>query len=142
MNIIETYTHTKEGYNPYLIGDKWQIAQLNYSIDEALESKVRLDIHHLTDEAFMLMEGDAVLIAAHIKNDEIEYKMDFMQQGILYNIPKNVWHNIVLKSAAKVLIIEDANTHLPLPDGDYEFYYFTDEQKEEFREKVNEVFNR
>lgn len=138
MNILETYTHTGEGYNPYLIGTKWQVAQLNYSDQEALESKERLDIHHHTDEAFMLIEGDAVLIAATIKNDEIDYKMNLMQAGVTYNIPKDVWHNIVLKPNAKVLIIEDANTHLPLPDGDYEFYYFSEGQKQTFRDKVNE----
>ena len=141
MKIIDIYKHVNEGYNPYLIGPKWQVAQLNYSIEEALESKIRLDIHHLTDEAFLLIEGDAVLIAARIIQEEISYDIILMQPGIVHNIPKEVWHNIVLKHGAKVLIVEDANTHLPLPDGDYEFYYFSDAQKAEFRRRVEEVLN-
>ncbi len=28
--LIEEYRHSKEGYNPFLIGPKWQVAQLNY----------------------------------------------------------------------------------------------------------------
>jgi len=140
MNIIEKYSHTGKGYNPYLIGEKWQVAQLNYSSEEAMQSKKKLDIHHLTDESFLLIEGNAVLIAADIKKDQIVYDINLIEPGILYNIHKNVWHNIVLKPGAKVLIVEDANTHLPLPDGDYEFYYFSEKQKKEFKNRVNEVW--
>lgn len=138
MKIIETKSHPGEGYLPLQIGPKWQIAQLNYALEESLEYKNKLDIHHLTDEAFLLIEGNAVLIAAVISQEEIFYDIRRMDSGVVYNIPKNVWHNIVLKEGAKVLIIEDANTHLPLPEGDYDFYYFTEEQKEVFAQKVKD----
>ncbi|MDA3866555.1 MAG: hypothetical protein PF489_07390 [Salinivirgaceae bacterium] len=137
--MIETYKHSGEGYNPFLIGSKWQIAQLNYSLDEALESKNRLDIHHKTDEAFLLIDGEAILIAAKIDKDLISYDMQKMIPGIVCNIPKKVWHNIVLEPGAKVLIVEDMNTHLPLPEGDYDFHYFTDEQKSDFRNQITNL---
>ena len=140
--LIETYVHDGEGYNPYLMGPKWQVAQLNYSLEEALESKIRLDIHHYTDESFLLIDGVAVLIGAEIDNCEIKYDIVRMQPGILYNIPREMWHNIVLKPGGKVLIIEDAGTHLPHPDGDYEFHYFSDVQKEEFRREVSTVLEK
>lgn len=139
--LIETYVHQAEGYNPYLMGPKWQVAQLNYSVGEALESKVRLDVHHHTDEAFMLIDGTAVLVGAEIDNCEIKYDAVRMQPGILYNIPREMWHNIVLQPGAKVLIIEDAGTHLPHPGGDYEFHYFSDAQKRDFDRTVTDALH-
>jgi len=142
MDIIELYKHDGEGYNPFLIGSKWQVAQLNYSIDEALESKIRLDVHHFTDEAFLLIAGEAALVAAKIIDKKIVFDIKLIKPGIIYNIPKGTLHNIVLTCGTKVLIIEDANTHLPLPEGDYEFYYFSDVQKAEFTQRVKDVFNK
>ena len=139
MGLLQTYQHTGEGYNPFLIETKWQVAQLNYSPGEALESKSWLDIHYLTDEAFLLIEGVAILVAAEINDPEIKYEISRMLPGVTYNIPKKVWHTIVLKEGAKVLIVENANTHLPLPEGDYEYYHFSDEQKAEFRARILNV---
>jgi len=136
MKTIETYEHKKNGYNPFLITPKWQVAQLNYAPEEALEAIDKLDIHFKTDEAFFLIEGDAVLIGATIDNSTINYELKIMQPGITYNIPQKVWHNIALYPGAKVLIIEDANTHL----GDFEFHHLSKEQQDELQVKVKEIF--
>jgi len=139
--MIETYSHKKEGYNPFLITPKWQVAQLNHAPEEELEAIERLDIHFKTDEAFFLVEGQAVLIAAEIKGESISYDLQLMQPGVTYNIPKNRWHNIAMYKGSKVLIIEDANTHLPLPDGDYEFHYLNEAQKIDLQNQVNQLLN-
>ena len=142
MSLLQTYQHVGEGYNPFLVGPRWQVAQLNYSVGEALESKSWLDIHYLTDEAFLLIEGVAILVAAEIDDTEIKYEISRMLPGVTYNIPKMVWHTIVLEAGTKVLIVEDANTHLPLPEGDYEFYHFSEVQKAEFKQKILNVLNQ
>lgn len=142
MQIIDKYKHQGEGYNPYLITSKWQVAQLNHAPEEELDAIERLDIHHLTDEVFILLDGQAVLIAAEIKEDKIEYDLQLMKTGITYNIRKEVWHNIAMYPGSKVLIVEDANTHLPLPDGDYEFYYLNEEQKKYLQSQVNQLLEK
>ncbi|MCU4177053.1 hypothetical protein [Carboxylicivirga sp. N1Y90] len=139
--IIDKYEHTKEGYNPYLITPTWQVAQLNHAPEEELEAIERLDIHHKTDEAFFLVEGKAVLIAAKLDQDDIKYDLQLMKPGITYNIRKDVWHNIAMYKGSKVLIIEDANTHLPLPDGDYEFHYLNEDEKKDLHQQVNQLLN-
>jgi len=101
MKIIEKYAHEGQGYHPYLITPKWQVAQLNYAPEEELESIEKLDIHFETDEAFFLIGGEAVLIGASIEhlepeNTVIDYDFQIMKPGVLYNIPKNVWHNTAL----------------------------------------------
>ena len=40
--LIEEYTHTGIGYNPFLIRNNWQVAQLNHSILIAAEKYVVL----------------------------------------------------------------------------------------------------
>ncbi|WP_319268680.1 hypothetical protein [uncultured Draconibacterium sp.] len=139
MTIIDTYKHKNEGYNPFLITPKWQVAQLNHAPEEELEVIERLDIHYKTDEVFFLIDGQAVLIAAKINDNTIDYDLQIMQPGITYNIRKNVWHNIAMYPGCKVLIVEDANTHLPLPDGDYEFHYLSEEQKQDLQNQVNQL---
>jgi hypothetical protein len=47
--LIEEYRHSKEGYNPYLIGPKWQVAQLNYEPDLAPNT-------HLGDYEFFYLK--------------------------------------------------------------------------------------
>jgi mannose-6-phosphate isomerase-like protein (cupin superfamily) len=138
MKIIEQYIHEGNGYNPFLIAPKWQVAQLNHAPEEELEAIDKLDVHHKTDEVFFLIEGKAVLIAAEIQEDKITYDLELMKPGITYNIPKGVWHNIAMYENSKVLIIENANTHLPLPDGDYSFHYLSKQEQLELQNQVNQ----
>ncbi len=133
--MIELFQHLEEGYNPYLITPKWQIAQLNFSGDQALENIIRLDIHHETDEAFYLMHGKAVLVGARIVESEVKFDCELMNRHVIYNIPRNVWHNIVMNPGSKVLIIENSNTHL----GDFEFYELSKIQKDELVNKVGQL---
>jgi len=135
--LIEEYKHDKEGYNPYLIGYKWQVAQLNYEPNQAPDAIKKVDVHHNTDETFLLMAGQAVLIAAEIIEGKIQFEVINMKPRILYNIPKGSWHNIALSTDAEVLITEDANTHL----GDYEFYHFNNIEKEELAQLIKSVWN-
>ncbi len=135
MNLIEIYKHEKEGYDPSFISDGWQVAFLNYAEAETLECIEKLDIHYLTDEVFVLLNGTAILIAADIQDNQISYDLINMQPGIIYNIPKNTWHKIAMYEGSKVCIVEKTNTHL----GDFEFYNLSEEQKADLRRAVNQL---
>jgi len=137
MKLIEEYRHDSEGYNPCLITPGWQAAFLNYADAEALEQIVKLDIHYETDEAFVLLEGHSVLIAATIENDVVTYDLVDMQPSVIYNIPKNTWHKIAMKRGSKVCIIEKDNTHL----GDFEFYDLSAQQQKELQDAVNNLLS-
>lgn len=133
MNLIEQYTHEGEGYNPFLIRPQWQVAILNYAPAEALEAIEKLDIHHHTDEVFVLLAGKSVLIAASIQNHIIAYHTVDMQPGVVYNVPCGVWHKIAMHEGARVCIIENPNTHL----GDFEFYNLSVPQCKELAHAVH-----
>ena len=136
--LIEEYRHSKMGYNPYLIGPKWQVAQLNYQPDLAPHAIKKIDIHHNTDETFLLMAGQAVLIAAEIQQNSILFEVINMKPKVLYNIPRGCWHNVALSTDAEVLITEDANTHL----GDYEFHYLKEKDQKELNELIESVWKK
>ena len=59
---METFNYTEENYNPVLITEKWQVAYLNSCPEYELKAIKKVDVHENTDEAFVLLEGKAVLI--------------------------------------------------------------------------------
>lgn len=134
--MIEKYTTKEEGYHPFFISNGWQVAQLNYLKDQNIDNIKKMDVHFMTDEIFVLMYGEAVLISSTIINDTPNFEVELMRKGIIYNIPKNVWHNIAMKEGSEVLIVEKSDTHL----GDFEFYELKDEQIAELKRKVCHCF--
>lgn len=88
-----------------------------------------------TDEAFILKKGIAVLIAAEVTTDKVKFEVVRMQEGLLYNIPKGMWHNIALSPDTEVFIIENSNTHL----SDFEYHYLTEAQCQKLIEEIEKV---
>lgn len=88
--MIERYYHEAEGYNPFLIREGWQVAQLNYLPGHGLDDMVDVEVHRQTDEAFILFAGTAVLVAAEIGDEGISFECVRMTPGVTYNIPAGV----------------------------------------------------
>lgn len=138
MNLIERYDPQEAGYNPFLIGPVWQTAVLNYAPEESLERIEKLDVHHRSDELFVLLEGKAVLIAAELAGNRIAgYDLQPMLPGIAYNIRREVWHKIAMTEGCRVLIVENANTHL----GDFEFRELDPAERRELYRQVTACRN-
>lgn len=135
MNLIETYSENEKGYQPFLIREDWQVAQLNYVEDQHIKNIDKIEVHRKTDEAFVLLKGNPILITADLINGKPIFKADVMKSHITYNIPKNVWHNIVMEKGSKVLIIEKSNTHL----NDVEYLHLTENQIGDLRIVVEEI---
>ena len=127
MKLIEKYQITDNGYHPFLIRDGWQVAQLNYMPEQEIDNIEKLDIHHLTDEVFILLKGKAVLIGATINGDDVQFEVEYMKPNITYNIPVDTWHNIAMGKNCEIIIVEKSNTH----EGDFEFFRLSEEKKKE-----------
>lgn len=112
LKLIESLVHNSEGYNPFLIRDGWQVAQLNYipSLDPG--AITRMEMHRQTDEVFILVQGEAVLIAGELTKKGFVFQCIHLEMGRVYNIPVNVWHNIAMNKDARLIIVERSNTHL------------------------------
>jgi len=135
--MILEYTIKDGGYHPFLISYGWQLAQLNYTEEQAIDKITQLDVHKETDEVFVSISGQAILIVAALENDEPKFELEFMELNKIYNIPKDVWHNIAMKPASEVLIAEKSNTHIL----DFEHLSLSKEKLKELRSSVNHLFN-
>lgn len=107
--MIKTYYHTGEGYNPFLIREGWQVAQLNYLPKHGFDDIDDVEVHKSTDEVFILFKGQAVLIAVDL--DEMKFECVNMKPGVTYNISAGVWHNIAMNKEAEMIIVEKSFTH-------------------------------
>jgi ureidoglycolate hydrolase len=112
METIEEYEHIGQGYNPFLIRGRWQVAQLNYHPRLAFDAIDRVERHKATDEVFISFRGRPVLIGAVEEAGALRLERCAMRPGVTYNIPAGVWHAIAMRAEDVVLIVEDANTHL------------------------------
>lgn len=112
MAEIEILQHTGSGYNPFLITKNWQVAQLNYQPEQALKNITKLERHMRTDEVFILVKGRARLIDGGDGETPVKHRMLPMKKGLVYKVPAGFWHNIVMSKKAKVLIVEESNTHV------------------------------
>ncbi|MEO8117055.1 MAG: hypothetical protein ABI653_05345 [Bacteroidota bacterium] len=134
MNLIETYRYDGSGYNPFLIKEGWQVAQLNYMPEQDLLNIIKMDRHLLTDEVFVLLKGTAILIAATDNDNEFQFECVKMKAGITYNIPVTQWHNIAMDKDAEVIIFEKDKTHL----GDFEYKQLSGAQKLDLKNLIIE----
>jgi ureidoglycolate hydrolase len=134
MNMIETYRFDGSGYDPFLIKENWQVAQLNYMPEQDLLNITKMDRHLLTDEVFILLKGTAILIAGTEKDDELQFECIKMRKGITYNIPVKLWHNIAMDKGAEVIIFEKDKTHL----RDFEYLQISEAQKLELQNLIAE----
>ena len=85
-------------------GPHWTIAALNYAERFDERNLVRLERHLLTDEAFVLLDGEATLIVG------IDIACVPMMGGKVYNVKAGEWHHILVKPGSHVLIIENSDT--------------------------------
>lgn len=137
MKHLEIYSHAgKEGYNPFLIREGWQVAQLNYLPEHGLDDIIDVEAHKETDEVFILFKGEAVLITAEVNEKEVLFgDVVRMKRGVTYNVPRGVWHNIAMNKEAEMIIVEKDNTHLndcyhhPLSETERTFIYQQIEEK-------------
>lgn len=110
--MIERYYHDAEGYNPFLIRDGWQVAQLNYLPGHGLDDMADVEMHQRTDEVFILFSGTAVLVAAGEGERGLVFECVRLTPGVTYNIPAGTWHNIGMSPDARMIIVERNGTHL------------------------------
>jgi mannose-6-phosphate isomerase-like protein (cupin superfamily) len=136
--LIEIYSHTGEGYNPFFIKDNWQVAQINYMPAQDLIGIEKMDKHLQTDEVFILIKGVSVLIAAKEQENGFAFHCISMQVGITYNIPLNVWHNIAMNKDSEIIIVEKNNTHL----CDFVYQPLSEVEKCELKHKIQVALNQ
>lgn len=102
---VEIALHNDVGFKRLIEFNSWSVAILNYKDKFDEKNIAYLEKHTETDEVFVLLEGKATLLVGE------DMKKIPMSNGVIYNVRKNKWHNIILESDSKVLIVENSDTN-------------------------------
>lgn len=103
-NQLEISEYSGSGFCKVVHGGEWCIAFLNFAEKFKDGSISYLERHLETDEAFILLSGEATLI---IGTDMKKIKLEPCK---IYNVKKNVWHNIIMSESSSLLLVENENT--------------------------------
>lgn len=106
--MLEVHHYNGIGYQPLVFSDGWQVALLNWEPLFDLANAGEIERHNQTDEVFVLWRGRAVIFVS----DGERLQAEEMQPGVIYNVPRGVWHNLLAKRDASWIIVENRDTHL------------------------------
>lgn len=83
----------------------WKLAFISHA--EQYGDLKQLKCHTETDEAFLLIKGDAVMFTS--EDGKTIEKTD-LEKEKLYVVKKNTWHHLRVSSDALLLVMENSNT--------------------------------
>ncbi|BCN32190.1 hypothetical protein [Anaeromicropila herbilytica] len=109
-NDITVSEYKEEGYKPVIDYETWRVAILRYCEELEIDNLASMQKHTLTDEIFVLLEGNCTLFSGGDGEGIKEIKSIAMEPLKLYNIKKGVWHTHTLEKETTVLIVENRNT--------------------------------
>ena len=109
-SMLEIREYLGEGYKPLIDYGEWRVAILRY-LDGMQPDRIdQMERHTETDEVFVLLCGQGVLILGGTGMQIEGVYPQVMEQGKLYNVKRNAWHTILLSRDASVLLVENNDT--------------------------------
>ncbi|MGB7118075.1 MAG: hypothetical protein WBD56_18215 [Anaerolineales bacterium] len=103
---IEVHNWEGEGYKPLVSHRDWLVALMNWESRFDLSGIGKVERHNETDEVFVLQKGRGILF---ICNQGSIQAID-MQPGVLYNVTRGAWHNVIGTRETQWLIVESNDT--------------------------------
>lgn len=112
----DIYENNKEGILCVYKNEKWLVSIKNWKPDNDIEGIAHLEIHHSTDEQFILAAGKAILITAEREEDKFNIELTLMEQGKVYNVPKEVWFYSITQQNTKMMYVQDSDCSMENSD--------------------------
>ena len=81
-----------------------------------IDGIAHLEIHHSTDEQFILAAGKAILITAAKADDGFKIELTLMEQGKVYNVPAECWFYSITQKDTKMMYVQDSNCSMENSD--------------------------
>lgn len=109
--MLEQFEIHGQGFQPLKDYGSWRIAQLSYdpSVND-LDSLSSLGCHYETEEAFVLLQGEAVIVTAETGKKPLSFEAVKLVPGRIYVVAVGQWHAAVLKPDTRLLIVENRGT--------------------------------
>ena len=102
--MIEVLDNYSAGFSTLISNEKWKVAFITAS-EQYGKLKV-LKRHNLTDEAFLLVKGNALLYT--LEDGKLVTRQ--MQKEKLYNIKKATWHHLEVQEDTLIMVVENSDT--------------------------------
>ena len=112
----DIYEHSGEGILCVYKNPKWLGSIKNWKPDNDIDGIVHLEVHHSTDEQFILAAGKAILITAERKEGRFEIQLTLMEQGKVYNVPAECWFYSITQKDTKMMYVQDSNCSMENSD--------------------------
>ncbi|MDF2856441.1 MAG: hypothetical protein K0Q87_2292 [Neobacillus sp.] len=132
MNIL-SYEFNQEGMSRVYENEKWTVGIKNWKPANDIKGIDCLERHNKTDELFVLLSGECVLVFANEINNDLKIETVNMEPYKVYNIPQSLWHNTITMKDTKMVLIEDSSTSMENSD----ILPLNAQQILEIQEKVN-----
>lgn len=104
----DVYEYNGEGIQCAYRNDKWVVCIKNWKPNNDINGLEHLEIHHTTDEQFILISGKAVLITAERANNKFDIALTPLEKGKLYNVPTECWFFTVVQKETKMMYVQDS----------------------------------
>ncbi len=106
----DIYSHEAEGIQCVFDNKKWVVCIKNWKPNNDVDQIQYLEIHHATDEQFILVKGKALLLAASRDEKGFDIQVIPMEPGKVYNVPQDTWFNTITQKDTKLVYVQDAGT--------------------------------
>ena len=117
MKKPDVYENNAEGILCVYKNDKWLVSIKNWKPDNDLSGIAHLEVHHSTDEQFILSAGKAILITAERENGAFrDVVLTPMELGKVYNVPKECWFYSITQKDTKMMYVQDSNCSMENSD--------------------------
>ena len=127
----DCYQNNGEGILCVYKNPKWLVCIKNWKPDNDIAGIAHLEIHHSTDEQFILTAGKALLITAERESRRMEtllqaaerengsfrsIELTPMEQGKVYNVPAECWFYSITQKDTKIVYVQDSNCSMENSD--------------------------
>ncbi|MCD7994056.1 MAG: cupin [Clostridia bacterium] len=112
----DIYENNGEGILCVYKNEKWLVSIKNWKPDNDIDGIAHLEIHHSTDEQFILAAGKAILITAEKADDGFKMELTLMEQGKVYNVPAECWFYSITQRDTKMMYVQDSNCSMENSD--------------------------
>ena len=112
----DVYENNGEGILCVYKNEKWLVSIKNWKPDNDIDGIAHLEIHHSTDEQFILAAGKAILITAAKADDGFKIELTLMEQGKVYNVPAECWFYSITQKDTKMMYVQDSNCSMENSD--------------------------
>ena len=109
-DLLEIREHNGRGFKPLITFGEWRVAILRFLDDLRPERIDSMERHTETDEVFVLLSGQAVLIIGGNGAQVEGIYPQLMEPGKIYDVKCKTWHTILLSQDASVLLVENKDT--------------------------------